>query len=1238
MNGLFIYSDNSAFPSESFRSNNYWVDVVFEATLGTNEVPPTVTSVTPASGSGSVPVTTAPRVTFSEAMDAATITTGTVRLLDNGMAVSATVIYNAGTRTATITPSSPLANSSSYTISVLGGAGGVTDLAGNPLETTFTSTFTTAPVTVSTSSLWSNSTTPSVVNIGESDSLELGVRFSANADGLITGIRYYKSAGNTGTHTGKLWSSNGQLLASVTFTGESNSGWQEAQFSTPVAITAGQTYVASYFAPNGNFSVDRGYFEQSYNRGPLTVQNGGGVFRYGNNSAFPSQSHQNSNYWVDVLFTEQAVPDTTAPTVTSVTPTNGAGSVAITTAPRVIFSEAMDAATITTGTVRLLDNGMAVSATVIYNAGTRTATITPSSPLANSSSYTISVLGGAGGVTDLAGNPLETTFTSTFTTAPVTVSTSSLWSNSTTPSVVNIGESDSLELGVRFSANADGLITGIRYYKSAGNTGTHTGKLWSSNGQLLASVTFTGESNSGWQEAQFSTPVAITAGQTYVASYFAPNGNFSVDRGYFEQSYNRGPLTVQNGGGVFRYGNNSAFPSQSHQNSNYWVDVLFTEQAVPDTTAPTVTSVTPTNGAGSVAITTAPRVIFSEAMDAATITTGTVRLLDNGVAVSATVSYNAGTRTATITPSSPLANSRSYTISVLGGASGVKDVAGNPLSQIFSSTFTTTAAPPQDTTPPTVTSVTPASGSGSVPVTTAPRVTFSEAMDAATITTGTVRLLDNGMAVSATVIYNAGTRTATITPSSPLANSSSYTISVLGGAGGVTDLAGNPLETTFTSTFTTAPVTVSTSSLWSNSTTPSVVNIGESDSLELGVRFSANADGLITGIRYYKSAGNTGTHTGKLWSSNGQLLASVTFTGESNSGWQEAQFSTPVAITAGQTYVASYFAPNGNFSVDRGYFEQSYNRGPLTVQNGGGVFRYGNNSAFPSQSHQNSNYWVDVLFTEQAVPDTTAPTVTSVTPTNGAGSVAITTAPRVIFSEAMDAATITTGTVRLLDNGMAVSATVIYNAGTRTATITPSSPLANSSSYTISVLGGAGGVTDLAGNPLETTFTSTFTTAPVTVSTSSLWSNSTTPSVVNIGESDSLELGVRFSANADGLITGIRYYKSAGNTGTHTGKLWSSNGQLLASVTFTGESNSGWQEAQFSTPVAITAGQTYVASYFAPNGNFSVDRGYFEQSYNRGPLTVQNGGGVFRYGNNSAFPSQSHQNSNYWVDVLFAAS
>jgi hypothetical protein len=73
--------------------------------------------------------------------------------------------------------------------------------------------------------------TPAVSDAADVNAVELGVKFTASQAGTITGVRFYKSAKNTGTHVGSLWSSNGTLLAQATFTNESASGWQTVSFA-----------------------------------------------------------------------------------------------------------------------------------------------------------------------------------------------------------------------------------------------------------------------------------------------------------------------------------------------------------------------------------------------------------------------------------------------------------------------------------------------------------------------------------------------------------------------------------------------------------------------------------------------------------------------------------------------------------------------------------------------------------------------------------------------------------------------------------------------------------------------------------------------------------------------------------------------------------------------------------------------------------------------------------------------
>jgi hypothetical protein len=103
-----------------------------------------------------------------------------------------------------------------------------------------------------------------VTDAGPDSPVELGVKFTANVNGTISGIRFYKSSANTGTHVGNLWTSTGTLLATAIFSNETASGWQQVNFPTPVAITANTTYVASYHTSVGHYSADQTFFAHKF--------------------------------------------------------------------------------------------------------------------------------------------------------------------------------------------------------------------------------------------------------------------------------------------------------------------------------------------------------------------------------------------------------------------------------------------------------------------------------------------------------------------------------------------------------------------------------------------------------------------------------------------------------------------------------------------------------------------------------------------------------------------------------------------------------------------------------------------------------------------------------------------------------------------------------------------------------------------------------------------------------------
>ena len=441
--------------------------------------------------------------------------------------------------------------------------------------------------------------------------------------------------------------------------------------------------------------------------------------------------------------------------------------------------------------------------------------------------------------------------------------------------------------------------------------------------------------------------------------------------------------------------------------------------------------------------TTTVTAVFDEAVTAAKAELRTPA----GTLVPATTAYNTTTRTLTLTPSAALTASTTYTATISEAA----DTAGNVMDPA-SWSFTTAAA---DTTKPTLSSRTPAAGATSVPTTTTVTAVFDEAVTAAKAELRTPA----GTLVPATTAYNTTTRTLTLTPSAALTASTTYTATISEAA----DTAGNVMDPASWS-FTTAAASTNNCpcTIWAATAVPERTD-PDTSSVELGVRFRATQDGYITGIRYYKPSVSTGTHVGSLWTNTGTRLATVTFTNESASGWQQALFTSPVPVTANTTYVASYFSPS-RYAVSSAYFTTTATtRGPLTAlrngtDGGNGLYRYGSTpSTFPTSTYNSENYWVDVVF-QEAAQDDTAPAVMDRSPAPDSVGVPTGTTVTVTFSEAIRSGS---ATVELRGPGGAlVAGTTAYDQASTRVVFTPGAELQASTSYSVRVEGAA----DASGN------------------------------------------------------------------------------------------------------------------------------------------------------------------------------
>ncbi|MEO8576085.1 MAG: Ig-like domain-containing protein [Gemmatimonadales bacterium] len=434
-----------------------------------------------------------------------------------------------------------------------------------------------------------------------------------------------------------------------------------------------------------------------------------------------------------------------------------------------------------------------------------------------------------------------------------------------------------------------------------------------------------------------------------------------------------------------------------------------------DRTPPTVISNQPPANFVGVSPAATVTATFNENMDPATInaTTFTLKVTAGGAAVPGAVTFNQATRTATFTPSSSLANPVNFTATITTGA---KDLAGNALATAFSWSFTT-----RDDTPPSVTATSPIAGATGVAPTTAVNITFSEALDATTVTAANIsmRATVSGTAVPGTVTFNAATRVATFTPTATLAQTTGYTVTV---AAAIKDAAGNAMAAPFTFAFTTGDTNAP--SVTAVVPASGATNVALNTTVK--VTFSEPMD--PTSI-------TTTTFSLKNTVTSAVIASTVTYDNATTSATL-----TPGAPLAGNT--------NYTVTVTTGAKDAAGN--PL-----GGQFT--------------STFTTLIL-------DSTPPSVTSVNPVNNATGVPISTNVLVSFNEAMDPTTINTTTVTLRNTGTSavVAGTVTFNSGTNVATFTPSGPLSNATNYTVSV---TTGVKDVAGNAIAAQFNSNFTTA-----------------------------------------------------------------------------------------------------------------------------------------------------------------
>ena len=640
-------------------------------------------------------------------------------------------------------------------------------------------------------------------------------------------------------------------------------------------------------------------------------------------------------------------------TVSSTNPLNMAINVAFNNKITATFSEAMDSSTITTATFTLMQGSSFVSGTVSYT-GT-TATFAPASNLTPNTAYIATI---TTGVRDRFGKQLADNYVWSFTTGAAAV---------VTPPVVSSTDPANAAIGVPF------------------------------NQKIAATFSVAMDAST------FTTPTfTLKQGTTSISGYVSYSGTTAL----FAPANNLLPNTTY----TATITTNAKDLAGNALASNYvW---SFTTGSAAVVTAPVISSTDPANAAIGVPFNQKIAATFSKTMDASTITTATVTLMQGTTFVSGTVSY-VGT-TVTYIPSSSLTPNTTYTATITTGA---KDLAGNALASNYVWNFKTGSA--AVITPPLVSFTDPFNAATGVALNQKIAATFSKTMDATTITTATFTLKQGTTPVSGFVSYS-GT-TALFTPASNLAANTVYTATITTGA---TDLTDNALAADYIWTFTTGSAAV---------ITPPAVSSTDPLNTATGVALNQKVAALFT-----KTMDAT-------------TITTATFTLK--------QGTTSISGFVSYSGTTALFTPSGNLAANTVY--------TATITTGA--------KDLAGNALTASYVW---SFTTGAATIVTPPIVSSTDPANAAINVPFNQKIAATFSKTMDVSTITTATVTLMQGTTFVSGTVSY-VGT-TVTYIPSSNLAPNTTYTATITTGA---KDLSGNALVNNYVWSFTTGSVAVIT-----------------------------------------------------------------------------------------------------------------------------------------------------------
>lgn len=411
--------------------------------------------------------------------------------------------------------------------------------------------------------------------------------------------------------------------------------------------------------------------------------------------------------------------------------------------------------------------------------------------------------------------------------------------------------------------------------------------------------------------------------------------------------------------------------------------------------------------------------------------------------------------------------------------------------------------------------------------------------------------------------------------------------------------------------------------------------------INAGAKFKVNGAPYVQGVKFYKGSGNTGIHTAHLYDITASTdLASAEYTDETSSGWQSVDFESPVQVQNTHDYMVWVQMPNGNYAVDgapggsnsfddHGQFGASDDVVYMPGGTGTGVYSYSSDDTTVPSNTTGNNFWVS-----PEVGDVTNPT----NPSSLSGSSAA-------AGHTLTWSTAGRDTNAATSSGSIVKYTVertqgeIFQhvgdfPGDATSIVDPTA-LGSGWFYKVKVQ-------DFCGN--QSSFTSTVNGGSETLPTlNHIFSGN--PSTTDTGQTSAVTVGTRWNTATAGNVFGVRYYRASSTvptTGNFKVGLWDNDGTLLASRDVpAGNTEDGWVDVRFNSPVSVSANHDYVAGYYSPNGTEVYTGGLITSDITNGDLTAVGDSsgtpnGVYSTNSTFSFPGTRSNNANwYGTDVDF---